>query len=66
MIFRSKVWEKKFVQYFNLLVMKRFIKTLLGLFYCRIAGVRYSKGVYVGLGSKLVGGQKSSYLKGLR
>jgi hypothetical protein len=46
--------------------MKSFIKTLLGLFYCRIAGVRYSKGVYVGLGSKLVGGQKSSYLKGLR
>ena len=47
--------------------MKSFIKTLLGQFYCRIAGVRYSKGVYVGLGSKLVGGgQKSSYLKGLR
>ena len=46
--------------------MKRFIKTLLGLFYCRIAGVRYSKGVYVGLGSKLVGGAKIKLSKGVK
>lgn len=36
--------------------MKKLIKTLLGKFYCAIFKVKYHNGVYIGLGSKLVGG----------
>lgn len=40
--------------------MKQFIKSLLGRFYCLLFGVKYQKGIYIGIGSKLIGGGKSS------
>lgn len=36
--------------------MKQLLKSLLGLFYCKLYGVKYHHGIYVGLGAKLVGG----------
>lgn len=36
--------------------MKKLLKELLGRFYCALYHVKYSKGLYIGLGSKLVGG----------
>ena len=36
--------------------MKKFIKYLLGYIYCFLFRVKYQKGVYIGIGSKLVGG----------
>lgn len=38
--------------------MKQLLKSLLGLFYCKLYGVKYHHGIYVGLGAKLVGGAK--------
>ena len=37
--------------------MKQYIKSLLGRFYCMLFRVKYQKDIYVGLGSKLIGGQ---------
>lgn len=37
--------------------MKQLIKSLLGRFYCVLDGVEYHSKVYIGIGSKLVGGQ---------
>lgn len=36
-------------------MMKQLLKSLLGLFYCKLYGVKYHHGIYVGLGAKLVG-----------
>lgn len=38
--------------------MKQYIKSLLGRFYCMFFRVKYQKDIYVGLGSKLIGGGK--------
>lgn len=38
--------------------MKKFIKYLSGFIYCLLFRVKYQKGVYIGIGSKLVGGGK--------
>lgn len=46
--------------------MRNFIKTILGLLYCVMFGVRYHKGVYIGLGAKLVGGQNIKLSKGVK
>lgn len=35
---------------------KQLLKSLLGLFYCKLYGVKYAKHLYVGMGAKLVGG----------
>lgn len=37
-------------------MMKQLLKYLLGLFYCKLLGVKYAKYLYVGIGAKLVGG----------
>lgn len=37
-------------------MMKQLLKSLLGLFYCKLYGVKYAKYLYVGIGAKLVGG----------
>lgn len=34
--------------------MKQLLKSLLGLFYCKLYGVKYAKNLYVGIGAKLV------------
>lgn len=36
--------------------MKQFIKSLLGRFYCLLFSVKYQNGIYIGIGSKLIGG----------
>ena len=41
--------------------MKQLLKSLLGLFYCKLYGVKYAKNLYVGIGAKLVGGGHSSF-----
>ncbi|MGM9812026.1 MAG: acyltransferase [Muribaculaceae bacterium] len=38
--------------------MKKFIKLLLTLLHCLIFRVKYTKGLYIGYGAKLVGGKK--------
>ncbi len=38
--------------------MKEFIKCFLGYIYCCLYGVKYHRGIYVGLGAKLIGGAK--------
>mgnify|MGYP004598338369 CR=1 FL=1 len=43
--------------------MKKFIKYLSGFIYCLLFRVKYQKGVYIGIGSKLVGGQIYILLK---
>ena len=43
--------------------MKQLLKSLLGLFYCKLYGVKYHHGIYVGLGAKLVGGGKDTPFK---
>lgn len=40
--------------------MKKLLKSLLGLFYCKLYGVKYAKRLYVGMGAKLVGGGQNS------
>lgn len=35
--------------------MKEFIKSFLGYIYCCFYGVKYYRGIYVGLGAKLMG-----------
>lgn len=42
-------------------MMKQLLKSLLGLFYCKLYGVKYHHGIYVGLGAKLVGGQRYTF-----
>lgn len=42
--------------------MKQLLKSLLGLFYCKLYGVKYAKYLYVGIGAKLVGGAKYVFL----
>lgn len=44
--------------------MKKFIKYLSGFIYCLLFRVKYQKGVYIGLGSKLVGGANLHLAKG--
>lgn len=36
--------------------MKEFIKCFLGYIYCCLYGVKHQRGIYVGLGAKLIGG----------
>lgn len=36
--------------------MKQLLKSFLGHFYCWIYGVKHRKNIYIGLGSKIVGG----------
>lgn len=38
--------------------LKNIAKTLLGIFYCILFRVKYHKGIYIGLGAKIVGGGK--------
>lgn len=35
--------------------MKKFIKYLLGFIYCLLFRAKYQKGIYIGIGSKLMG-----------
>lgn len=44
--------------------MKKFIKYLSGFIYCLLFRVKYQKGVYIGIGSKLVGGANLHLAKG--
>ena len=42
--------------------MKEFIKSFLRYIYCCFYGVKYYRGIYVGLGAKLMGGQEYTFL----
>lgn len=36
---------------------KQYLKVFMGRLYCWLFGVKYQKGIYIGYGAKLVGGQ---------
>lgn len=38
--------------------MKRILKTIFKLFQCMVYHINYHKGLYIGMGSKVVGGKK--------
>lgn len=46
--------------------MKKILKSILGFFYCSLYTVKYKRGVYIGFGSKIVGGKSVHLSKNVK